>query len=50
MTDVDRGDARRGAVPALLDAALGILAGGRISAPQRAVLLGPWIAVTEREP
>lgn len=49
MTDIDRSDVRRGAMPALLDAAAAILLRDRLSTASVDVLLGPWEA-TMAEP
>jgi hypothetical protein len=44
MTDIDRSDIRRSAMPALLDAAAAILLGAQLSGPARDTLLAPWEA------
>ena len=44
MTDIDRGDRRRAAIPALLDAAAAIITRDAIADEDREALLAPWTA------
>ena len=46
MTDVDRGNLRRSAMPALLDGAAAVLARDALDAADREALAGPWEAAT----
>ena len=46
MTDVDRGNLRRAAMPALLDGAVAVLARDELDAADRDALAGPWEAAT----
>lgn len=50
MTDVDRGNERRAAMPALLDAAAAIIARDRLDDDELAALGGPWDSVVAAEP
>ncbi len=50
MTDIDRGDVRREAAPALMDAAVAIVARGRVAPDVRDALAGPWLEVVAGRP
>ena len=50
MTDIDRGDVRREAAPALMDAAVAIVARGRVAPDVRDALAGPWLEVFAGRP
>ena len=50
MTDVDRGNIRRAAMPAILDAAAAVLARDRLSPRDLEILAGPWDATLTAEP
>jgi hypothetical protein len=50
MTDVDRGNMRRAAMPAILDASAAVLARDRLDARHIDVLAGPWDAALTAEP
>jgi hypothetical protein len=50
MTDVDRGNMRRAAMPAILDAAAAVLTRDRLDARLLDVLAGPWDAALTAEP
>jgi hypothetical protein len=50
MTDVDRGNIRRAAMPAVLDAAAAVLARDRLDARYLDILAGPWDAALTAEP
>jgi hypothetical protein len=45
MTDVDRSDIRRAAMPALLDAAAAVILRDALDSADRDVLVGPWEAI-----
>jgi hypothetical protein len=44
MTDIDRGDRRRAAIPALIDAAAALTTRDAIGPEDRDALLEPWLA------
>lgn len=46
MTDVDRGNLRRAAMPAILDGAVAVLARDELDPADRDALAGPWEAAT----
>jgi hypothetical protein len=50
MTDVDRGNERRAAMPALLDAAAARIARDRLDNGELVALSGPWDSVVSAEP
>ncbi len=50
MTDIDRGDVRREAAPALMDAAVAIVARGSVDPDVRDALAGPWLEVVAGRP
>lgn len=50
MADVDRGNARRAAMPALFDAAAAILLRDRLAPRDREVLAGPWESLVAAAP
>jgi hypothetical protein len=50
MTDVDRGNERRAAMPALLDAAAALIARDRLEHDELVALSGPWDSVVSAEP
>ncbi len=47
MTDVDRGNLRRAAMPALLDGAAAVLGRATLAPEDRDALAGPWLAATD---
>jgi len=50
MTDIDRGDVRREAAPALMDAAMAIIARDLVRPEVRESLAGPWLEVVAGRP
>ncbi|MFI5226927.1 MAG: hypothetical protein ACHQ3P_09660 [Candidatus Limnocylindrales bacterium] len=50
MTDIDRGDVRREAAPALMDAAVAIVVRDRVGPEVREALASPWLEVVAGHP